>query len=170
MCLDSSSGKLTRSFVGIVARRDFYEQSKGRENRVLIALWRLAAPSFVPAGFCQLVAVLCQVAVPLMVRELLDVLQNHPGQSVVRQGMGFVVAMAVLLALNAVFTHRHRHLATKSGIIMRAAVVNVVYSHALRLTPSGRLGLTSGEVTNLVAIDTQKVDLIIAVAPCTLPV
>ncbi len=136
---------------------DFYEQMQDKENRVLHTLWRLAAPTFVPAGFCQLIAVLCQVGVPLMVRQLLNVLQNHPDQAVVRQGLGYVIGMATLLAWNAVFTHRHRHLATKSGIIMRAAVVNVVYSHALRLTPSGRMGLTSGEVTNLVAIDTQKV-------------
>jgi len=151
----------------ILSLSEFYEQARGKENRVLYTLWRLAAPTFVPAGICQLVAVLCQVGVPLMVRELLNVLQSHPGQSVVRQGIGFVIAIAALLALNAVFTHRHRHLATKSGIIMRAAVVNVVYNHALRLTPNGRIGLTSGEVTNLVAIDTQKVCQALLVVPGT---
>lgn len=44
----------------------------------------------------------------------------------------------------------------KSGVVMRAAVINVLYEHSLKLTPRGRAGLTSGEVTNLIAVDTQK--------------
>lgn len=39
----------------------------------------------------------------------------------------------------------------KSGIAMRAATVNVLYDHVLRLAPEGKVGLTSGEVTNLIA-------------------
>jgi hypothetical protein len=39
---------------------------------------------------------------------------------------------------------------------MRAAVVNIIYEHVLELSPKGRVGLTSGEVANLVAVDTQK--------------
>lgn len=39
---------------------------------------------------------------------------------------------------------------------MRAAVVNVIYENTLKLTPLGKRGLNSGEVINLVAIDTQK--------------
>lgn len=44
----------------------------------------------------------------------------------------------------------------KSGISMRAATINVIYKHLLHLSPEGKLGLTSGEITNLVATDTQK--------------
>jgi hypothetical protein len=33
----------------------------------------------------------------------------------------------------------------------------VIYERVLRLTPRGKTGLTSGEVSTLVAIDTQKV-------------
>lgn len=35
-------------------------------------------------------------------------------------------------------------------------MVSVLYQHVLLLSPQGRTGLTSGEVTNLVAVDTQK--------------
>jgi hypothetical protein len=45
----------------------------------------------------------------------------------------------------------------KSGIAMRAASISVIYQHLLRLSPEGKIGLTSGEITNLVATDTQKI-------------
>jgi hypothetical protein len=45
----------------------------------------------------------------------------------------------------------------KSGIAMRAATVNVIYDHLLHLSPEGKIGLTSGLITNLVATDAQKI-------------
>ena len=134
-----------------------YDDLRGSKNRLLLTLWRLSAPTFVPAGFCQFGTVLCQVAMPLMVRELLRVLDDHPGQTVVRQGCPFAFAIFLALLFNALGSHRHRHLATKTGIILRSAIIGVVYDRVLSLTPTGKSGLSSGEVTTLVAVDTQKV-------------
>ena len=128
-----------------------------QDGRLLRTLWELAAPTFVPAGFCQLLTVVAQVGVPLLVRELLIILEENPYQNVVREGMVWVVLIFVASAINALGTHRQRHLALKSGIAIRAAVVSAVYRRALNLTPDGRSGLTTGEVTNLVAVDAQKI-------------
>jgi len=93
---------------------------------------------------------------PLLVRELLTVLERNPDRDVVRQALPYAVAVFVALVLNAFADHRQRHLATKTGIVLRSAVINAAYAHVLNLTPDGRVGLTSGEVANLVAVDTQK--------------
>jgi len=122
----------------------------------MATLWRLAAPTFVPAGLCQLLTVIMQVALPLLVRELLRVLEENPSEKVIKEGMPYAISLFAILFLNGLGNHRHRHLAMKSGVVMRAAVVNVLYEHVLKLTPKGRSGLASGEVTNLVAVDTQK--------------
>jgi hypothetical protein len=53
--------------------------------------------------------------------------------------------------LNAFGNHRHRHLALTSGVTIRAATVNILYERVLRLSPQGKVGLTSGEMTNLFA-------------------
>jgi hypothetical protein len=65
----------------------------------------------------------------------------------------------------------------KSGIAMRAATVSVIYQHLLHLSPEvrllwssalrllgltpkisqGKIGLSSGAITNLVATDAQKI-------------
>ena len=42
-------------------------------------------------------------------------------------------------------------------MLIQTVVVSAIYSTSLNLSPKGKLGLTSGEVTNLVAIDSQKV-------------
>ena len=55
--------------------------------KLLRTLWRLAAPTFIPAGFCQLITVVCQIAIPLLVRELLNTLEETPGAKVINTGM-----------------------------------------------------------------------------------
>jgi ABC-type multidrug transport system fused ATPase/permease subunit len=116
----------------------------------------LAQPTFIPGGYCQLAAVLCQITMPLLVRQLLQVLENHPGQKVIHQGMGYTIGIFLTLVVNALATHRHRHLALKTGIVLRSSLVVVLYRRMLQLTTGGRLGLSLGEVSTLVAIDTQK--------------
>lgn len=57
------------------------------KKRLMRTLWHLAAPTFIPAGFCELSTVLCQVALPLMVRQLLQVLEKNPNAKVIAKGM-----------------------------------------------------------------------------------
>ena len=61
------------------------------------------------------------------------------------------IGISAVACLNAFGNHRQRHLALKSGITIRAATVNILYEHVLRLSPKGKVGLTSGEITNLFA-------------------
>jgi hypothetical protein len=136
--------------------RQHYEAERHRKRPFIWTLWRLAAPTFVPAGFCQLITVFAQVAIPLFVMQLLKIVEDNSGEKIVDQGIQYAILLFVASLVNAFGNHRHRHLATKSGIVMRASVVSVIYHNALHLTPEGRKGLTTGEVTNLLAIDTQK--------------
>jgi hypothetical protein len=50
-------------------------------------------------------------------------------------------------------------LALKSGVTIRAATVNILYQRVLQLSPQGKVGLTSGEMTNLFANGTNAVAL-----------
>lgn len=127
-------------------------------RRLLWALWKVGAPTFVPAGFCQLMVVICGIALPLLVRELLEVLeqQNLDGKSILRKGLPLALSIFAVSVFNGFGNHRQRHLAMKTGVALRAAVINQLYQHVLRLSPTGKKGLTSGEVTNLFAVDAQK--------------
>ena len=135
---------------------DQYYQTPHTVKNLVRALWKIAAPTFVPAGFCELVSIACQVSLPLLVRELLTVLEDNPNSKVIDEGTPWAIAIFACAAINSVMNHRHRHLALKSGVALRATLVTIIYERILMLSPKGRMGLTSGEAANLVATDTQK--------------
>ena len=133
-------------------------QHKESRHRLLKTLWYLSKPTFLPGGLCQLVAVLCQIAMPLFVQQLLLVLESNPKSKILDQGgLYYTFGIFCSMFINAMMTHRHRHLALKTGIILRSCLVGVIYTHILKLKPIGKYGLSSGEVNTLVAIDAQKV-------------
>jgi ATP-binding cassette, subfamily C (CFTR/MRP), member 1 len=127
-----------------------------KRRRLLKTLWKIAAPTYIPAGICELLVVICGTTLPLLVRELLRIMENNPNQNIVSEGLPWALSIAFVSVVNGLGNHRHRHLALKTGVALRAAVVNVIYQHVLMLSPQGKQGLTSGEITNLVAVDAQK--------------
>ena len=135
------------------ARRKRAKTSRMAFMRVL---WGLARPTYITAGVYQLIAVLSQCAIPILVREVLIQIESNPGESFLRQGMPYAIGLFAVAILEGVSMERQKYLAFQSGIVLRAAIVNAVYDHILRLTPRGRSGLANGEITNLVAIDSQK--------------
>ena len=119
-------------------------------------LWGLAKPTYVKAGIFQLIALLSQVSMPILVREVLLQMEANKNQSFITTGIPLAFALLVVSVLEGVSMERQKYLAFQTGIVLRSAIINAVYDYILRLTPGGRSGLTSGEVTNLVAIDSQK--------------
>lgn len=133
---------------------DLYEQTDGN---FLKTLWYISAPTFLPAGLCQLVALASQLSVPICVMQLLSAVESSStGGNILAQTIPYVLLIFFLSIMNAFCTHRHQFLSYQSGIIIRTAVTSAIYEKSLKLSPKGRQGLTSGNVTNLVATDTQK--------------
>ena len=131
--------------------------SKDDYNHFLRTLWILVKPTFIPAGLCQLVALSAQLSVPICVMKLLQAVESSHDGNIIHETIPFVVAIFVLSIVNALCTHRHQLLSHRSGIIIRSAVTCAIYDQSLNLSPKGKHGgLTSGNITNLVATDTQK--------------
>ena len=121
-------------------------------------LWLLVKPVFMPAGIWQAVALAAQLSIPMCVMKLLQEIESKtdPSENIIRGTIGYVLAIFFLSITNALCTHRYQFLSYESGIIIRSAVTCAIYERSLDLSPRGRMGLTSGNVTNLVATDTQK--------------
>jgi ABC-type multidrug transport system fused ATPase/permease subunit len=123
----------------------------------LCTLWILVKPTFLPAGLCQLAALSSQLSFPMCVMKLLQAVEQTNGESIVQKTITYVLAIFFLSIINALCTHRYQLLSYQSGIIIRTALTCAIYEQSLNLSPKGRSGgLTSGNVTNLVATDTQK--------------
>jgi len=137
---------------------DAVDSKHDSSKKLILTLWKLGSKTYIPAGFCELAVVICQTMLPLLVRELLRILEKDSDQSVIlREGLPYAILIFLVSVVNTFGNNRHRHMALKTGIAMRAAVVNVLYQHILYLSSEGQQGLTSGEITNLVAVDTQKI-------------
>ena len=120
-------------------------------------LWRLTMPYFLPAAFFELIFVASRVAMPLCLRRLLQALEQNPESSIIDEGLVFAVAISLASFVGAVAQNRTTFLSTQSGILLRASLSSAIYEHSLKLSPAGREGITAGEITNLVAVDTQKI-------------
>jgi ABC-type multidrug transport system fused ATPase/permease subunit len=138
-----------------VAYNDRRNRRRGG-RRLMHALWTVASPALVPAGLCELVVVTCGTAMPLLIRGLIGIVEDNPHVPIMRSGLPYAISIFATSALNGLANHRHRHLSTRAGMSMRSAIVNAIYVRSIYLSPVGRAGLTSGEVSNLMAVDAQK--------------
>ena len=132
---------------------------KGTTTKTILlkTLWHISKPTYVPAGIYQLVSTLCISTMPLVVRQLLYVLEDESGNvNVIQEGLIWCCLLTFMTFINGLSNHRHRHQSMKTGIAIRSATVNIIYKHVLLLSPVGKSSLTSGEITNLVAVDCQK--------------
>lgn len=121
---------------------DETERHKATQRLLFKSLWKVAAPTFVPAGIFQLVATVVISCMPLVVRRLLVILEE--GVDVVNQGLRWSVLLTLMTLVNGLATQRYRHQSIKTGVALRSAMVNIIYKHVLMLSPAGKKGLTSG--------------------------
>jgi len=131
-------------------------KKENKSNTLTSTLWTIASPTFVPAGFWQLVTVIAQVTTPLFVWRLLRILEENPAKAVFVDAIPYVFLIFIMDVLNAYGTHRQKYLALRSGVTLRVSLLSAIYERVLQLTPEGRAGLTTGSIANLFAIDVQK--------------
>jgi len=142
---NNEAAHLNREFWSI------YEETNQNFRRTL---WILVRKTFIPAGICQLFALTAQISIPMCVMKLLQSLES--GSSGDANNLVYVIAIFLLSIINGICTHRYQLLSYQSGILLRTAVTCAIYEKSLNLSPKGRIGLTNGSITNLVATDTQK--------------
>ncbi len=132
-------------------------RNKGRSRLLMKVLWVLAKPSYIPAGMYQFVTVIVQTMSPLVVQQLLIQFEEHEHQSIL-SATGIILAFVLFFCSMAdgIAQERHKFLAFQAGITIRAATVNAIYDQMLKLSAKGKESLLTGETTNLVAIECQK--------------
>jgi len=119
-------------------------------------LWYISKPTYLPAGFFQLVTVLVQALTPIALQRLLNLFEQNPNTAIVSQGLAPAIALFICSIVDGIAQERQKFLSFQSGITIRAAVIGSIYHHMLQLSSKGKTNLLSGEMTNLVAIDCQK--------------
>ena len=134
--------------------KDSLLRSRSRPALVGV-LWSLCSSLYIPAGLWQLVNVIIQSTFPLLVRKILKLFEENPKSNFASEGIPWAVALFLFSVVGGIAQERYTFLSFQSGIQIRAASIGAIYNHMLRLSPNS--GVTNGEVTNLVAVDCQKV-------------
>lgn len=133
------------------------EQNRKMKRQAFIwVLWELSQPTYIYAGFWQLVTVLVQALSPLAVRHLLRLIEDNPNGSIFQAGIGFAILLFLFSIVDGLAQERTKFLSFKSGITIKSAVTAAIYHHNLNLSSKGKSNLMSGETTTLVSIDCQK--------------
>ncbi len=132
----------------------------GRPAKLIRALYLSIKKEFLLAALLRLLTDIVAFTPPLFILGILQYLNSSPANP-----SNFTATDAHLLAaglfvagvFKAVFENWHYHLMFRAGMNLRSAMISLVYQKALRMTPKARQISTTGEIVNLMQIDTQKI-------------
>ena len=135
---------------------DVKASRKARKRALLKTLWFVAQPTYTKAGIFQAITVIVQVLNPIVVQHFLRLFEANPNRNIFSEGIGYAIALFAISICDGLAQCRFKYLSFQSGILIKAAVSTSIYHHMLNLTSKGKQHLLTGETTNLVAIDCQK--------------
>jgi ABC-type multidrug transport system fused ATPase/permease subunit len=96
---------------------------------------------------------------PLALERMLSFLArdaNQPTSNGIGEGLVYALALFLAPVLQSVCLHQYFHLNYRVGLQARAALMAAIYGKTLRLTVASRNQHSSGEMVNLLAVDTQR--------------
>lgn len=110
-------------------------------------------------GLMKLVGDLSIITSPLLVRAIIDSLDDTTSSYQQKRGFGLAVGLFLLLVLS-VFGNVHGfYRSYSSGIILRGALIHVIYLRATKLSERARTtGLGVGKLMSLVSADVSRID------------
>uniref|UniRef100_K3X5W9 Uncharacterized protein n=1 Tax=Globisporangium ultimum (strain ATCC 200006 / CBS 805.95 / DAOM BR144) TaxID=431595 RepID=K3X5W9_GLOUD len=118
------------------------------------ALARTFGGQIANAGFLKLIHDSLQFVGPLMIKDIIAFLQDPTApmsQGLTYAGIVFVSGVIQSFMLRNYFFH-----CFESGMRVRSAIVTMVYQKSLVLSAAARQKKTTGEITNLMSIDAQR--------------
>jgi len=119
-----------------------------------LALSKAFGGGFIRAGVLKLCHDLLIFVGPLVLKGLIDFLKDNNAPWT--DGAFLTLAVTISQTLMSLFLHHYFYQCYLTGLRVRTAIVAAVYRKALLLAASERYSRTTGEITNLVAVDAQR--------------
>lgn len=99
---------------------------------------------------------LCDILIasgPVLVNVLLQFIENNDSEF--EPGLLLVMALFMTIMLENVLFHQQQRMCLAAGIRMRSSLINLIYKKSLRLSTQARRTATTGEIVNLMQVNTQ---------------
>ncbi|KAG0275623.1 Canalicular multispecific organic anion transporter 2 [Linnemannia exigua] len=111
--------------------------------------------ALLPIVVCRIVIVLLSFALPVLLSQLLDYLQNYEDFPL-SYGISLACAMFLVAFIVALLYTYNRYQMFLINVETKAALISMIYRKSLRLSPGSRKKSTTGEITNHMAVDAEQ--------------
>ncbi|KAF9150200.1 Canalicular multispecific organic anion transporter 2 [Linnemannia schmuckeri] len=157
-----SAGSRTQpGYQKLSARWDAALQKRARNPRdqrppsLFWTVMRTQLVALLPIIFCRIMIALLSYALPVLLSQLLDYLQDRETKP---QSYGIFLACSMfLVALFVALLYTYnRYLMFLVNVETKAALISMIYRKSLRLSPGSRMKSTTGEITNHMAVDAEQ--------------
>lgn len=131
------------------------DSSKGEKTSLYRVLVRCYFKEFIYSGLLQLVFMLFQLGQPFLIIEIVKYVAT--GNGGIGLGIGLALALGCVSLCSSLSLATSLYLNRILGIEVKAGLMTAVYKQSLNLTSESRLSYSVGQITNLVAIDADKI-------------
>uniref|UniRef100_A0A6G1SHL7 ABC-type glutathione-S-conjugate transporter n=1 Tax=Aceria tosichella TaxID=561515 RepID=A0A6G1SHL7_9ACAR len=123
----------------------------GVANLLIKAYW----PRFILASSFKLIANLLTFASPILLGKLINFVSSNTEPS--WRGYFYAFALFLLSMIQSIFDNREQYLTNTNVMLVKTCLTAATYGKTLRLSNQGRKRYTTGEIVNLMSVDTQKI-------------
>nr|XP_027202814.1 canalicular multispecific organic anion transporter 2-like [Dermatophagoides pteronyssinus] len=156
LSLENTSNLLMQSF------RQSYNgyREKNKQFNMMSILIRLYLPELLWIALLKLIACVFLFINPIMLNRIITFLKPTNTEPYWR---GFVYAFIMFISpmFESLFTNQHEYQINMITMRMKTCITAIVYQKSLRLSPTAKQKFSTGEIVNLISVDTLRiVDLI----------
>lgn len=141
------------SYSKLDAPKSVFKVRTDKES-LLVILWTFTKFMLLKSGLLKLGGACAALASPLILRQLLQTLQEQHGSS-----LGFILAFLLFgCALTQSYCHQHLYWnGVKDALQVRSAVMCAIYRKLFKVSTASRQQYSVGQLTNLVSVDCSTI-------------
>lgn len=146
-----------------IVSEEFERLWAARKQKTVLGLWITLAKL---EGFTYFVAALCKgaqdllaFAQPQLLRLLISFVKSYETDEPEPKIKGIAIALSMFLVslFQSGFLHQYFQRAFEVGMRIRSALTSTIYKKSLILSSEGRAQKSTGDIVNLMSVDTQRV-------------
>ncbi|CAK4135982.1 unnamed protein product, partial [Aphanomyces euteiches] len=124
--------------------------------RLWLALAKSFGGPFIMAGFLKLLHDSMQFVAPMVIKLMIDFLRDPNAE--LRTGLLYALTIFAAGVIQSFSLRQYFFLCFETGLRFRSAVVTAVYQKSLVLAASAKAKKSTGEITNLMSIDGERLE------------
>ncbi|PVU91677.1 hypothetical protein BB561_004277 [Smittium simulii] len=126
---------------------------------LFMALFKSFGGWYIISGIYKFIYDLLIFMNPILLKSLLTFVSSYVSERPIHPAVGFYYAFAILVVnvLQNILIHQSFNLTYKTGLAIRSALVTAIYTKSMVLSNKSRSLFNSGDVSNRMSIDTQRI-------------